>query len=77
MSSVYTGTDASASDVTPLVNELRRRGHPVLLAEEVFAADFQRNRLPLSFWPTDDHWNARAHLLLAHEISAWAKLLDQ
>jgi hypothetical protein len=66
---VYGTAPRRTLDIDVLVTRLRRMGYPVIDTDPVFRLDYTAHRIPLSFRPTDDHWNGRAMELIVDELN--------
>jgi hypothetical protein len=66
---VYERHESRKSDMNALSIALGQHGYGVVQTDQIFRADYRQFALPLSFRPTDDHWNARAERLVAGEVA--------
>jgi len=62
-------TEAAYTDpLSDLEEILRHRNISTINLHQIFLNDWQKNRLPIDFAPTDLHWNDRGHRLAADHI---------
>jgi hypothetical protein len=70
LDAIYSDQPSPGLDIDSLAASLQTHGYGLVSAEPLFRQDYRTFRLPLSFRPTDDHWNARALRLIAQAL-AW------
>jgi hypothetical protein len=67
---IYAGRPARELDVEPVARAVELAGYQVIRTDPIFRQDYLAHRMPLSFRPVDDHWNARAQALVARAVAA-------
>jgi hypothetical protein len=67
---IYAQRPARDLDIDPVTSALESAGYQVVRTDPIFRRDYLAFRMPLSFRPIDEHWNARAQALVADVVAS-------